>query len=150
MRLYKRGKTYWCAFEIDKKRYQYSYKTKDKDVAEEVASAMRADTIRNRFNIPAKNKADRIFGDIWQEYLKILNNVKKTIINKNIAAKHFLYELQSKDITDITITEIENYLLKRKLETLNMPKNCGKRESDINFRWVNLEIATLRHSLISP
>ena len=26
-----------------------------------------------------------------------------------------------------------------------MPKNAEKREQDINFRWVNLEIATLRH-----
>ena len=58
MRIYKRGQTYWCEFAVDKKRYQYSCKTKDKDVAEEVASAMHADIIRNRFNIPAKNKVE--------------------------------------------------------------------------------------------
>ena len=145
MIIYKRGKTYWCAFELDKKRYQYSCKTKDKDVAEEVASAIHADTVRNRFNIPAKNKADRIFGEIWQEYLKTLNNAKGTLANKIFAAKHFLPIFQNKDIASLTVTDIESYSLKRKLETLNAPKNADKREQEINYRWINLEITTLRH-----
>ena len=110
MRLYKRGQTYWCEFELDKKRYQYSCKTKDKDVAEEVASAIHADTVRNRFNIPAKNKADRIFGEVWQEYLKALNNAKGTLANKIFAAKHFLPIFQNKDIASLTVTDIESVL----------------------------------------
>ena len=145
MIIYKRGKMYWCAFELDKKRYQYSCKTKDKDVAEEVASAIHADTVRNRFNIPAKNKADRIFGEVWQEYLKTLNNAKGTLANKIFAAKHFLPIFQNKDIASLTVTDIESYSLKRKLETLNAPKNADKREQEINYRWINLEITTLRH-----
>ena len=46
---------------------------------------------------------------------------------------------------DITIQDIEHYQLQRKLELIELPKNQKKREQDINFRWVNLEIATLRH-----
>ena len=145
MRIFTRGKTYWCEFEVDKKRYQYSCKTQDKDIAEEVASAIHADTIRNRFNIPSKNKADRIFGEVWQEYLKTLNNAKGTLANKIFAAKHFLPIFQNKDITSLTVTDIERYSLKRKLETLNAPKNAEKREQEINYRWINLEITTLRH-----
>ena len=75
MIIYKRGKTYWCAFELDKKRYQYSCKTQDKEVAEEVASAIHADTIRNRFNIPVKNKAELLFKNIYQEYLNVISNI---------------------------------------------------------------------------
>ncbi|MDA8272614.1 MAG: site-specific integrase [Deltaproteobacteria bacterium] len=145
MRIYKRGNTYWCAFEVDKKRYQYSCKTQDKEVAEEVASAIHADIIRNRFNIPAKNKAERFFGEVWQEYLKTLNNAKGTLANKIFAAKHFLPIFQNKDIVSLTVTDIENYSLKRKLEILNASKNAGKREQEINYRWINLEITTLRH-----
>jgi integrase len=145
MKVFKRGKTYWCDFEIDKKRYRYSCRTKDKTVAEEVASAIHADTIRNRFNIPSKNKADRIFGEVWPEYLKTLNNAKGTLANKIFAAKHFLPIFQNKDIASLTVTDIESYSLKRKLETLNAPKNADKREQEINYRWINLEITTLRH-----
>ena len=111
MIIYKRGKTYWCAFELDKKRYQYSCKTKDKDVAEEIASAIHADTVRNRFDIPAKNKADRIFGEVWQEYLKHQNNSKGTIDKKKWHAKHFLPVFGNKNITDISSIDIKNYQL---------------------------------------
>ena len=145
MRIYKRGKTYWCEFELDKKRYQYSCKTKDKDVAEEVASAIHADAIRNRFNIPAKNKAERFFGEVWQEYYKSLVNEPATLISKNDAAKHLLPVFENKNIAGISQTDIENYRLKRKLEILSMRKNVGKKESEINFRTVNLEISTLHH-----
>ena len=141
MRIYKRGKTYWCEFKVDKKRYQYSCKTQDKEVAGEVASAIHTDTIRNRFNIPAKNKADRIFGEVWQEYRQGANNVPKVLINKDIAYKHFKDFFANKHINDITAIDIKNYQLKRKLET--MQKNAGKRESEINFDWVNKEINIL-------
>ena len=141
MRIYKRGQTYWCEFELDKKRYQYSCKTQDKDIAEEVASAIHADSIRSRFNIPAKNKADRIFGEVWQEYRQGANNVPKVLINKDIAYKHFKGFFANKQINDITAIDIKNYQLKRKLET--MQKNAGKRESEINFDWVNKEINIL-------
>ncbi len=74
MGIYKRGKTYWCEFVVDKKRHQYSCKTKDKDVAEEVASAIHADIIRNRFNIQPQYKVKCAFKEIWREYLNGLSN----------------------------------------------------------------------------
>ena len=143
MRIFTRGKTYWCEFEVDKKRYQYSCKTQDKDIAGEIASAIHTDIIRNRFNIPVKNKAERFFGEIWTEYRKSANNVPKVLMNKDIAYKHFKSFFANKNIKDITAADIKNYQLKRKLETMAMPKNAGKRESEINFDWVNKEINIL-------
>ncbi len=142
MRLYKRGQTYWCAFEIDKKRYQYSCKTKDKDVAEEIATAIHADILRNRFDIPLRNKAERIFGEVWQEYLKLQGNSDD---RKRIAAKHFLPIFAEKELKDILLLDIKNYQIQRKLEILSLPKNTSKRESEINFRSVNYEIVILHH-----
>ena len=143
MIIYKRGKTYWCAFELDKKRYQYSCKTKDKDVAEEVASAIHADTVRNRFDIPAKNKAERFFGEVWQEYLGQQNNMQGTIEKKKWHSKHFLLNFINKSLNEIDKTDIKNYQLQRKLEVMSMPKNLGKKESQISFAIANGEILTL-------
>ena len=144
MRIFTRGKTYWCEFEVDKKRYQYSCKTQDKDIAEEVASAIHADTIRNRFNIPAKNKAEFLFKNIYQEYLKVISNSKEHTIKKNrTCPKHFLPIFQNKELNNIFTPDIKNYQLQRKFEIISMPKNAGKRESEISFKSVNLEIAIL-------
>ena len=112
-------------------------------MAQEIASAIYADTIRDRFNIPVKNKAQRLFTETYQEYLKSLSNSTKTVKNKIIAFRHFTFK--NKDITDITAQDIEYYRLQRRLEVTNRHKNSDKRESEINFRWINLEIATLRH-----
>ena len=142
MRIYKRGQTYWCEFAVDKKRYQYSCKTKDKDVAEEVASAIHADIIRNRFDIPAKNKADRIFGEAWQEYLKLQGNSDN---RKRTAANHFLPVFGNKELHNIFMLDIKNYQLERKIEIMSIEKNKDKKESEINFRSVNYEIAILWH-----
>ena len=65
MNIYKRGRVYWCKFIIDGKLCQHSCKTKDKEMAKEVASAIHADMIRNRFNIPAKNKAVYTFKEVF-------------------------------------------------------------------------------------
>ncbi len=144
MRIYKRGNTYWCAFEVDKKRYQYSCKTHDKDIAEEVASAIHADTIRNRFNIPSKNKAEFLFKNIYQNYLKVISNSKEWTIKKNqTCPKHFLPIFGNKELKDISLLDIKNYQTLRKFEIMAMPKNTGKRESEISFKSVNLEIAIL-------
>ena len=143
MRIYKRGKTYWCEFEVDKKRYQYSCKTKDKDVAEEVASAIHTDIIRNRFNIPVRNRADRIFGEVWQEYLIKLQG--KADDRKRIASNHFLPAFGNKELNSIATPDIKNYQLERKLEILTLSKNQDKRESEINFRSVNYETVILHH-----
>ena len=143
MNIFKRGQTYWCEFVVDKNRYRYSCKTQDKDIAEEVASTIHADIIRNRFNIPVKNKADRIFGEIWQEYKKNSRTGKETLDRKIVAAQHFLPAFIDKELKDILPADIKNYQLQRKFEIIAMPKNAGKRESEISFRSANMEISIL-------
>ncbi len=147
MNVFKRGNTYWCEFVIDKKRHQYSCKTKNKGIAEEVASAIHADIIRNRFNIPAKNISQRLFAETYKEYLKNISNSAKTIKEKeDYILKHLSSVFNNnRDIQGINEKDIIHYQAKRKLEIMNLPKNIGKREQDINFRSVNLEIATLSH-----
>ncbi|MHB1646717.1 MAG: tyrosine-type recombinase/integrase [bacterium] len=143
MRLYKRGNIWWCEFRADKKHYQYSCKTKDKKLAEEVAAALQADVVRSKFDIPAKYKAVKSFLDTWKEYLKNLNNSKKTIEDKNDNSKHFLIALQNKNIEEIISLDLKNYQLRRKLEIIT--KNAGKKDSEISFRTINIEISTLHH-----
>ncbi|MHB8231964.1 MAG: hypothetical protein ACYDDB_03575 [bacterium] len=41
------------------------------------------------------------------------------------------------------MADIKNYQLSRKLEIIDLPKNAGKRENEISFRSVNMEIGTL-------
>ncbi|MHB1646575.1 MAG: site-specific integrase [Candidatus Acididesulfobacter diazotrophicus] len=143
MRIYKRGNIFWCEFRIDSKHYQFSCRTKDKTVAQEVASAIHADLIRNKFNIPAKYQTERLFSDIFQEYINNIPNMPNTIARKIVASKHFLQVFGNKNISDITANDIKTYQLTRRLEILNMPKNNGKRENEISFRSVNLEIVTI-------
>ncbi len=143
MNIYKRGQVYWCKFSIDNKLYQYSCKTKEKEIAKEIASAIYADTIRNRFNLPVKYTIEYTFKEIFEEYIKnqtVSNGTKEVRIN---ASKHFLKFFENKSIKSITQTDLEKYQLIRKVEILNQPKNKTKREQDISFRLVNIEIATL-------
>ena len=58
-------------------------------------------------------------------------------------SKHFLPVFNNSDIKNISVADLEKYQLIRKLEVLSMPKNTGKREQDISFRLINIEIATL-------
>ena len=144
MNVFKRGETYWCEFIVDKKRYRYSCKTKDKEVAEEIASIIHADIIRNKFNIPLKNISQRLFAETYQEYLKNISNSKEFMTKKNTTCpNHFLPVLGKKELKDISISDIKDYQAKRKIEIMNMPKNLNKRESETTFRSVNLEIAVL-------
>ena len=146
MNIYKRGETYWVKFMIDGKLYQQSCKTKDKAVASEIAASIYADMIRNKFNIPVKNVSRRLFGETYQEYLKNISNSKEFMLKKNITCpKHFLPAFENKELKDISISDIKNYQVKRKVEIINMPKNLNKRESEITYRSVNLEIAILRN-----
>jgi integrase len=143
MNIYKRGNVYRCKFRVDTKLYQFSYKTKDKHIAEDVASTIHSDIIRNIFTMPSKHKTDRLFGNIWQEYLKTCSSIKATKDRISLS-KHFLPVFQDKDIQNISRIDIENYQLKRKLEILSMQKNTGKRESEITFRTANMEISIMR------
>ncbi len=145
MNIYKRGNIYWCKFRLDNKLYQYSCKTKDKETAQEIASAIYADTIRGRFNIPGKNTvtAEHIFEKVYQEYLENQTTAKATQDVRRFISKHFLPIFGNKELKNITVSDIEKYQLIRKIEILNLPKNKGKREQDITFRLINIEIATL-------
>ena len=143
MRIYKRGNIYWTEFIVGNKRYQMSTKTKDKKLAEEVAASLQADVVRNKFNIPAKYKAEKVFSEIWEEYIKSLNNTPRNIKNKELVYKHITF--YNKNISEILQSDIKAYQLQRKLEVISSEKNIGKREQDINFRWINIEITTLHH-----
>ena len=45
-------------------------------------------------------------------------------------------------LDNIATDKIENYRLNRRLEITSLEKNTGKRESEISFRTINLEIST--------
>ena len=145
MRLYKRGNIWWTSFEVDKKRYQLSCKTKDKNVAQEVAAARHADIVREKFDIPAKYKKEYIFIEIWREYFKTDLSSPGQKENKFYSAKHFLPIFGDRNIKDVNIVDIKNYQFRRKLEILVLPKNAGKREKDISLRIVNRETTILHH-----
>ena len=145
MRIYKRGSTYWTEFIVDNKRYQLSCKTKDKNLAGEIAAALQADVVRNKFNIPQKYKSEKKFISIFEEYLKTADNSKKTFESKKDASKHFLPIFKDKNIINITVNDIKTYQLRRRLEIMSLHKNIGKKDSGISFRSVNLETTTLHH-----
>lgn len=54
-------------------------------------------------------------------------------------------EFGNKELNNIATPDIKNYQLERKLEIVTLAKNQGKRESEINFRSVNYEIAILQN-----
>jgi integrase len=146
MRLFKRGNTFWVEFRYNGKHYQQSCRTKDKEVAQEVSSAIHADVVRNCFNIPTRNKAEKLFDETYQEYLKNISNSKEFMLKKNTTCpNHFLPFLRNKELKDISISDIKNYQAKRKIEIQNVPKNLNKRESEITYRSINLEISILHN-----
>ncbi len=138
-----KGNYYYC-ITYQGKKYQGSTKTTDKKSAELIAKSIETDIAREKYDLPTLKKTVVNFTTAWNNYIKILSNSKETINNKLFAYAHFA-PFKNKPITDIAIQNIEYYQLQRKLEVINLPKNANKREQDINFRWVNLEVATLRH-----
>ncbi len=72
--------------------------------------------------------------------MNVSEGTKEVRIN---ASKHFLKSFENKYIQHISQLDIEKYQLQRKLEIMSLPKNSGKRESEISFRLANIEIATL-------
>jgi integrase len=143
--IYKRGKIYWCEFIFDGKRHRYSCKTADKKVAEEVENAIRGEVVRGNFNLPQKYKPKPVFNEVFEFYMKSQISSNRTIENKRVDSKHFLLDFNNKLINEITLTDIKNYQLKRKFEIMAMPKNKNKRDSEISFKSLNNEIATLHN-----
>ncbi|MHB8231539.1 MAG: tyrosine-type recombinase/integrase [bacterium] len=142
--LYKQGNICWCDFTFDGKRRRYSCRTKDKKVAEEVENAIRGEVVRGKFDLPQKYKSNPIFGEIFQNYINNQSPGKNKDL-KICSSKHFLPVFKDKNISDTTTGDIKNYQLQRKLEILSLPKNTGKKESEISFRMANAEIITLSH-----
>ena len=134
---------YYC-ITYEGKKYQGTTKTTDKQSAKLIAEAKQTDIARGKNDLPALKKTVVNFTTAWEKYIKSLPNGKETIRNKLLAYTHFK-PFWYRNIAEITIQDLEHYQLQRKLELIEMPKNAEKREQDINFRWVNLEIATLRH-----
>ena len=145
MRLYKRGNIWWAEFQVDKKTHRYSCKTRDKSVASDVAATIHADTVRQRFNVPAKFKPEYRFEDTWKEYYKSLINSPGQIKNKEFAFRHFFPIFGNKNVAEITKLDIINYQATRHLEIIDMPKNKDKKESEVSFYWLNTEIRILSH-----
>ncbi len=136
-----RGKYYYYDFMIDNKRYKGTTKTADKKLAQTIADTIKADVIRKKHNLPSA--INYKFEDVWDNYAASLAVSKNTLDLRVHLSKHFLPVFKNKPIQSITTDQIENYQLKRKLEIINLPKNSGKRESEISFGSVNVEIATL-------
>ena len=139
----KRGDTYYYDFMVDNKRYRGTTKTSDKKLAQNIADTIKSDIIRKKHSLPSTIKY--LFEDAWKIYLSSQISGIATNKRKIIAAKHCLPVFKDKPIQSITTDQIENYLLKRKIELLSIPKNKDKKESEISFRSINIEIATLRH-----
>ena len=133
---------YYCIISGNKK-YQGSTKTSDKKTAKLIAESLQTDLAREQYNLPGLNKNVVNFTTVFNEYIKNQNVSEKTVEIRLTASKHFLKVFADKDIKNINQLDIENYLLCRKLEIVNLPKNLGKREQDISFRLANIEITTL-------
>ncbi|MHB1660585.1 MAG: tyrosine-type recombinase/integrase [bacterium] len=141
----KRGNIWYYDMMIDGVRYKGTTKTTEKNLAEKIASTIKSDILRQKHDLPTKvnYNSDRIFQEIWEEYLKTIIVDKKTLDRKIIASSHFLPVFQNKDIKIITISDVKAYQLQRKLEIIGLEKNTGKRESEISFRSVNIETGAI-------
>ncbi len=141
--IYQRGNIFWYRVRLEGKEYRGSAKTDNKKLAQQIANTIEADLVRKKFSMPVKN--NYTFLTAWEQYIKSLTNIKNTIKNKGFAANHFMPIFKDKNIAEITQLDIKDYQLKRRLEVISLPKNQTKKESEINLRWINLEISTLHH-----
>ena len=139
----KKGKKVWYyCITYNGKKYQGSTKTTDKQSAKLIAEAKQTDIAREYNKIPLLNKNIGNFSTLWQGYLKLQANPD---VRKRTAANHFLPVFGNKGLNNIAMPDIKNYQLERKLEIMTLEKNKSKRESEINFRSANYEIAILRN-----
>ncbi|MHB1681175.1 MAG: hypothetical protein ACYCTB_11835, partial [bacterium] len=128
---------------ITGKHYQGSCRTKDKKNAEQIANAIQTDIAREKTGLKNLIKKSLPFENIYNEYLKNLNNAEGTIKVKKWISKHFLPIFKDRNIAYIAQLDIKNYQLKRKFEILSMQKNIGKKDPEISFAYLNKEILIL-------
>ena len=138
-----RGKYYYYDIMIDGKRYKGTTKTGDKKLAEQIISTIKTDILRKKHDLPSV--INYRFKDLWELYISSRLTTEGTREVRINAAKHFLPIFKDKQIAGIMRDQIENYQLKRKLEIISLPKNQNKREQEISFRLVNIEISTLHN-----
>ena len=139
--IYERGNVYWYRVRLEGKEFRGSTKTDNKKLAQQIANTIETDLIRKKFSMPTKS--NYTFLSAWEQYVKSLANTNRTIENKISIANHFLPVFIHKNITEITQSDIKAYQSKRRLEVMAMPKNIGKRESEISFAYLNKEILIL-------
>jgi integrase len=140
----KRGNIWYYDMMIDGVRYKGTTKTTEKNLAEKIASTIKTDILRQKHDLPTAVKYnDNIFSEVWEEYLKAQITGKGTQQVKKWISIHFLPAFQDKSIKSISNLDMENYQLKRRIEIMNMPKNKGKRDSEISFAYLNKEILIL-------
>jgi integrase len=137
-----RGKFYHYDLMIDGKRYKGSTRTGDKKLAEHIADTIKADLLRKKHDLPTNIKYQ--FKDLWDIYIQSQSPGSNKDLKKYLS-KHFLPVFQNMPLDSITVDKIENYRLNRKLEITSLEKNSGKREAEISFRSVNIEIAAISH-----
>jgi hypothetical protein len=142
-----RGKYYYYDMMIDGIRYKGTTKTADKKLAEKIAATIKTDILRQKHDLPTvvNYSNEHNLQDLWEQYIKSLTNVDRSIKNKISISQHFLPVFKDKNIKLISNSDIENYQLKRRIEVMAMPKNIRKRESEVSFCYMNKEITTLRH-----
>ena len=145
MSIVKNGKYYFYDFVHEGKRYRKSCRTADKKLAEQVEISVKNDIIKQEHNLPSARNKNLLFQAAWESYLKNSGNTEKTIRSKIDSSKHILPVFKNKNLVRISSADIKNYQLERKLEVRNKPKNTDKREGEINYRSVNIELATLHH-----
>ena len=143
MSIVKNGKYYFYDFVHEGKRYRKSCRTADKKLAEQVEISVKNDIIKQEHNLPSARNKNLLFQAAWESYLKNSGNTEKTIRSKIDSSKHILPVFKNKNLVRISSADIKNYQLERKLEVRNKPKNTDKREGEINYRSVNIELATL-------
>ncbi|MHB1662030.1 MAG: tyrosine-type recombinase/integrase [bacterium] len=146
--LKKGKKTYHYCITYNGKKYQGSTKTTDKASAKIIADGIQTDLAREKNNIPGIYRKIRgvvKFTTLWDKYLASDISSERNIKNKISLSGHFLPVFKNKEIKEITVHDIEKYQIQRKNETMAMPKNQDKRESEISFRVLNHELAILHH-----
>ena len=139
--IYHRGNLYWYRVRLEGNEYRGSTKTDNKKIAQQIANTVEADLVRKKFSMPVKN--NYTFLTAWEQYFNSLSNSKGTVEVKGWISKHFIPTFKDKNIAEITQSDIKDYQLKRKIEIMAMPKNIGKRESEISFAYLNKEILIL-------
>ena len=146
--LVKRGNIYHYRFELNGKLYQGSTRSSDYKTALQIASIVKSDIIKGFAGLPIQTKNHKtLFLSAFQNYLKYVGKYKseKGLYDVNIYSKHFLPIFQNLELSNIDRNKIKEYQTARRSEVLKLNKNKNKKESEISFRSVNIEIATLSH-----